>query len=86
MVRPSHPRILLCTPVPAEKPSWNISDSVITNDIIPVINKVAKENGLQVIDLHTEFGHDADHMQHDGIHPSDKGVARMAEIISAKIK
>ena len=86
MVRPTRPCILLCTPVPAEKPSWNISDSVISNAIIPIIYKVAEKNGLQVIDLHTQFGHDADLMQRDGIHPTDKGVGRMAEIIGNAIK
>ena len=37
------PRILLCTPIPAFKSTWNISDSVITNAIIPVQQEVAKK-------------------------------------------
>ena len=42
--------------------------------------------GLQVIDLHTLFGTDSELMQNDGIHPNDKGVRRMADIISNAIK
>ena len=86
MVRAASPRIFLCTPIPAEKPSWNISDSTITQAIIPIINKVAAREHLQVIDLHSLFVPDKDNMQRDGIHPTDKGAAQMARIIAAAIK
>lgn len=76
------PQIFLCTPIPAFKSSWNINDSVITNGIIPIQQEVAKEYGLQVIDLHTLFANDGDKMLSDGIHPNEKGVQRMAEIIA----
>lgn len=79
-------RILLCTPVPALKSSWNISDSVIANEIIPIQRKVAKKYGLQVIDLHTLFIGDGAGMLDDGIHPDGKGARRMAEIIADAIK
>lgn len=79
-------RILLCTPVPALKSSWNISDSVIANEIIPIQRKVAKKYGLQVIDLHTLFTGDGAGMLDDGIHPDGKGARRMAEIIADAIK
>ena len=73
--------IYLCTPIPAFKPTWNISDSVIVNGIIPVINRVAKRNKLHVINLHTLYANDGDKMLSDGIHPNDKGARRMAELI-----
>ncbi len=82
----SKPRIILCTPIPAFKPSWEISDSVITNEIIPIQQEVANQYGLQVIDLHTLFADGADLVQPDGIHPNDKGVKRMAEIIAEELK
>jgi acetyl esterase/lipase len=81
-----NPKIFLCTPIPAIKSTWEISDSVIANAIIPIQQEVAKEYGLQVIDLHTLFGTDSENMLFDGIHPNDKGVRRMAEIISSAIK
>ena len=80
------PQIFLCTPIPAFKPSWNISDSVIVNEIIPLQKEVAGKYGLQVIDLHTLFGNDAGLVQSDGIHPNEKGVQRMAEIIAEELK
>lgn len=82
----NQPRIILCTPIPAFKPTWNISDSVLVNGIIPVINKVAKKNKLQVIDLHTRYAADGDKMLRDGIHPDTKGVRRMAEIIAEEME
>ncbi len=80
------PEIYLCTPIPAFKTSWNINDSVITNGVIPIIQEVAKEYGLKVIDLHTLFANESDKVQPDGIHPNDKGVRRMAEIIAGVLK
>ena len=85
-VQPVGPQIFLCTPIPAFKSTWNINDSVIVNNIIPIQQEVAKEYGLQVIDLHTLFANDGEKMLDDGIHPDDKGARRMAEIIADIIK
>ena len=79
-------QIFLCTPIPAFKSTWNINDSVIVNGIIPIQQEVAKEYGLQVIDLHTLFGNDVNKMVADGIHPNEKGARRMAEIIADVLK
>ena len=83
---PAKPRILLCTPIPAFKSTWNINDSVIVNGIIPIQQEVAAKYGLEVIDLHTLYANDGDKMLFDGIHPDDKGAARMADIIAAALK
>ena len=85
-VAPVTPQIFLCTPIPAFKSSWDINDSVIANQIIPIQREVAEEYGLKVIDLHTLFADDSDKVQPDGIHPNDKGVAKMAEIIANEIQ
>ena len=79
-------KIILCTPVPAFKQSWNINESIIANEIIPIQQEVAKEYGLQVIDLHTLFADGEDLLFPDGIHPNEKGVRKMADIISAALK
>ena len=87
MQRSAKPRIILCTPIPAYKPSWNISDSVIVNHIIPIINKVAKEENLEVIDLHTIFNNaDGKAMQADGIHPTEAGDGQIAKAVMGKVK
>ena len=88
--RTAKPRILLCTPIPAQKKTWNISDSVITHEIIPILQTVAAREGLQVIDLHTQFctgqrDTDAKLMQRDGIHPTEQGARRIAEIVAEAV-
>ena len=80
------PEIFLCTPIPAIKSSWNINDSIIASGVIPIQQEVARQYGLQVIDLHSLFGTDAGNMQNDGIHPNDKGVRRMTQIIAEALK
>ena len=83
---PARPQIYLCTPIPAFKPTWNINDSVIVNGVIPIQQEVAAKYGLKVIDLHTLYANDGDKMVDDGIHPNDKGAARMADIIAEALK
>ena len=84
--QPKGPQIYLCTPIPAFKSTWNINDSVIVNGIIPIQQEVARQYGLQVIDLHTLYANDGDKMLDDGIHPDAKGARRMAEIIAAALR
>ena len=79
-------RIFLCTPIPAAKDQWGITDKCITDEVIPAIRRVAKKNKLTVIDLHALFEANPDYMQRDGIHPTDKGARRMAEIIAEQLK
>ena len=82
---PSKPKIYLCSPIPAYKDSWTISDSVIVNGEMPIIKKLAKKNKCQFIDLHTSYTY-GDMMQKDGIHPNAKGAEKMANIIFEAIE
>ena len=86
MIKNEGPKIILCTPIPAFKKSWNINDEIITNNIIPIQQEVASEYNLKVIDLHTLFGDGKDTMLEDGIHPNGKGAQKMAKIIADAIK
>lgn len=81
---PSQPQIYLCSPIRARN-IWGISDSVIVHGEMPVIQRAVKKNKLHYIDLHTEFDESEGMMQRDGIHPTDKGAARMAKIIASHI-
>ncbi len=83
---PSKPAIFLCSPIPAGK-RWNIQDSVIVNEITPILKKCAKRNKLGFIDLHSAFSNsDGRQMQEDSIHPTAEGAAQMAKIIAPYIK
>jgi lysophospholipase L1-like esterase len=71
--------------VKAFRDKWGITDSVIVNGVIPTIQKVAKRNKLQVVDLHPVIT-DAHDMTSDMIHPNDKGAAKMAKTIAEAIR
>ena len=83
---PSKPRIILASPIPAFKDIWTISDSVIVNGVIPMLQKYAKEQKLEYLDLHSQFKNIDKVMQPDGIHPTDKGAAEIASLVAAAIK
>jgi alpha-L-fucosidase 2 len=81
----SKPKIYLCLPVPVFKTRWGINDSTVVNGVIPVIEKLAKENGLKVIDLyHGMSNHGANFP--DNIHPNEKAAKAMAGIIANTLK
>ncbi len=74
---PSHPTIYLCYPVPPTKVQWTINDSTIVQEIIPIIDKIAKDMQVNVIDLHTPL------LSHpecfpDCVHPNEEGAVRIA--------
>jgi acetyl esterase/lipase len=79
------PKIFICTPIPAFKSSWDINEDIIKNEIIPIEQEVAREYGLQVIDLHALFTDGEQMVQPDGIHPNEKGVQRIAEAVAEEI-
>jgi lysophospholipase L1-like esterase len=83
---PTHPKIYLCTPIPAIKDTWTINESVIAGEIIPVLEKAVKKNRLAgLIDLHTVFTGQETLYQGDGIHPTQQGARKIAEIVSKTI-
>ena len=86
---PSKPRILLCTPIASMKTAvsekWLIRDSIVTEAIIPAIQKIAKKNKLQLLDLHPVVNMDKKDMQADGIHPTSQGAKKIAEKVKEAI-
>ena len=83
---PSKPRIIVASPIPAFRDIWTITDSVITNGIIPLLEKYTEKKNLEYLDLHSQFKNIEKVMQPDGIHPTDKGAAQIASLVAAAIK
>ena len=87
----SHPRIIICTPPCAFSPINRFF--CITNDAkldrIPVIaglvRSVAKETGLDLVDLYTLTEGRRELFGPDGLHPSAKGAKVIAENIGRRI-
>lgn len=78
---PSHPRIYLCTPVPAFSAGWDIRAGVIAEQQVPALRKFALQEKAGLIDLYKAFL-DKKALFPDGIHPNKEGAAQIAEIIA----
>jgi len=73
----SKPIVVLLKAVPAFPERWGISDSIIHNHVNPMIEELAENMGLPIIDLHEPFvGHSE--LFPDLIHPNAEGAAIMA--------
>jgi acyl-CoA thioesterase I len=78
------PAIFLCLPVPVYQTNWGITDSIVINGIIPIINELALKNNLKTIDLYSGLQNNAAFFP-DGIHPNEDGMKIIAKIISESI-
>lgn len=80
----THPKIYLCKPVPAFKTVWGINNSTIKNEVVPIIEKLAKANNLPTIDLYTQMQNQGKNFP-DSIHPNEEAVKVMTAIIAKEI-
>ncbi|QMU31126.1 GDSL-type esterase/lipase family protein [Adhaeribacter radiodurans] len=82
---PSHPKVYICKPMPAYYENFKINPGVIKNEILPLIETIAKKTKVKVIDLYTPMlGKDA--LAPDGIHPNAEGDAVLANEVYKEIK
>ena len=81
-------RIILCTPLPAWKEGDSINGKRIAEEVIPLVRRVASEEGLEIIDLYTPFTGNKGWFA-DGVHPNPHGALavarRVAETVGAKM-
>ena len=82
---PSRPRIILAHPIRIFKEHHGMSDSVLVNAINPIINKVAKKNKLEVLDLRQAIT-DEKMLVSDGIHPNHNGAKEIAQMVADAIR
>lgn len=77
----SHPKIYLCKPVPVfSTDSSSITAAVISGEIIPIIEKVAKHENLPLIDLYAPFIGKGN-LVPDAVHPNAEGAKLLAETV-----
>lgn len=73
-------RIWICLPVPAFPERWGITDTVIHDEVIPLIREIAKQTQVPVIDLYEALS-GRDDLFPDDIHPNAEGAGIMAQTI-----
>lgn len=82
----SKPTVYLCLPIPIiPNDRWAHQPSVLSNEIIPLIKKVAQKEGLKIIDLYTPFIGKTEYYD-DMLHPNDVGHRIIAEQIYRTLK
>ena len=78
-------RFMLAYPPPAFSNLGSIRDSVIRNEIIPLIDSVASVTGTQVVDFYNSMINDSN-LFPDGIHPNAAGHEKIAAIFKPVIE
>jgi len=77
---PAKPRIWICYPVPAYPERWGISDERIRTEAIPLIDRIAADKHVGLIDLYKPLS-DKPGLFPDKIHPNAEGAMLMAKEI-----
>ena len=80
-----HRKIFICTPVPVFQDAFGITAAIVQDEIVPIVNKVAKAEGVVLIDLFTALSGKGE-MFPDGVHPNADGARAMAEEIYSVLK
>jgi acyl-CoA thioesterase I len=75
---PGKRKIFICTPIPVYKDGFGITATVVSDEIIPMTQKVAKSENATLIDLYTPML-DKAALAPDGIHPDSAGAKIIAE-------
>ena len=74
-----NPQIYACFPPPVFKDGFGITNSVIRDQILPIIDSVGRSSHTLAIDFYSLMQGDSV-LFPDGIHPNASGYAHMAEI------
>jgi len=77
--------IFTCLPVPAFPGDWGINDTVLRDEVAPLVRDVAADTGARLIDLYSVLA------QHprcfpDGVHPDAAGAALIADTIFQQVR
>ena len=79
----NEPIIYACYPPPSFDTTWGIRDSIVTTDMIPMIDKIIDSVGVSLIDFHSPLV-DKEFLFPDYIHPSVEGSWEMAKIVVSR--
>ena len=81
---PQKPRVFLCTPVPVHKDAFGIRETVVRDEVVPTVRKVAERAEVPVIDLYAALKDPADFP--DGVHPNAAGAKKIAEAVAEALR
>lgn len=82
----SKPTVYICRPVPVYGGGkWGITDEVVKNEIIPLIDSVAKKANVSLIDLYAALSGKPE-LFPDQVHPNAEGAKLIAEAVFSAIR
>ncbi len=76
--------VRICYPAPTYPGPYDFTESVVVNEIIPMIDEIARQTGATIIDLHRPLSGKAG-LFPDTVHPNAEGARLMAEAVFAAI-
>lgn len=79
-------QINLCLPAYVSQTRWEITDSVVTNGVIPIVKQLAAKNNLPVIDINAVLQGRNELYVEDGIHPNRNGALEIAKAVAKAIE
>lgn len=82
---PAHPKIWVCLPVPVYQTQWGINEATLHGEVIPIIERVAKEKNVPTIDLHTALSNCPQYFP-DHVHPNAAGAGTMSMTVFTAFK
>ena len=80
----SQPTVWIGYPVPVYSSRWGITDVVIKEAVIPLIDAIAEQADVKIIDLYAALSDKAE-MFPDTVHPNAAGARVMAETIAVAV-
>lgn len=80
----SKPRVWICYPVPAYPGRWGITDKVMKEEVMPLIDEIAKQTKTPIIDLYTSLSNKKE-LFPDTVHPNAAGAGIMAKTICSAL-
>ena len=79
-----NPNICVCYPVPVYSKPGSTSDRIIRNELIPMINKIASQTNVKIIDLYTPLSN-KQNLFPDSVHPNAEGLKIIAKEVFNEI-
>ena len=81
---PSQPTVMICYPAPVFRTKGDFKDSIVRQELIPLVDAVSHDAGVRVINLYQPLV-DQPALSRDGLHPNVAGAKVIAETVATAI-
>jgi acyl-CoA thioesterase I len=82
---PKKGKVYICLPVPVFKENYSIRESVLVEEMRPILLEIAAETKATIIDLYNPLLNKSELLP-DGVHPNEEGLGIMAAQVAKHVK